>query len=79
MSLPYSIRLPQNPKSPADTVPWAEKLGIVINHMYQMLVGELNNFEPAGGSSELPVGIVIFTADGTNPADLGLPGTWEEY
>ncbi len=26
-----------------------------------------------------PVGMVILTEDETNPAGLGLPGTWEEY
>jgi hypothetical protein len=25
----------------------------------------------------LPVGIVVATIDGDNPADLGMPGTWE--
>jgi hypothetical protein len=25
-----------------------------------------------------PVGVVVLTEDEINPADLGLPGTWEE-
>lgn len=45
MKLTYSLRLPQNPKSPTELLSWFEKLGLVLNRMYQSVVAAVNDLD----------------------------------